>query len=124
MTDFRIDLRSLTDTERELIEAAIEKLHEASVDDHLMDTSPVYREAGALARALAILQARKPKPAPRKRKTDDPNEARGVLGPTADDKPATEQPPAAGPPLNSADFDLGPYDRRTKGKGEPAETGT
>ena len=64
MTDpFKIDLRSLTDSERELVELAIQQLAEAVAIDHdpanVEAISRAYRNAGAVVKALQLLQARK-----------------------------------------------------------------
>lgn len=68
---FKIDLRTLTDIERKLIEAAMEKLAEAAtLDTPSGDPMPpfrAYRDAGRLAQAFVIIRDRKPKPAPRTR---------------------------------------------------------
>lgn len=61
MTDpFRIDLRKLTDGQRELIEAIVEKLAQAGYDEDIEDVTHFYREAAAMARSFFILAGRNP----------------------------------------------------------------
>lgn len=80
----------MTATERELAEAALEKLdHAVEAYEYDEDTS-VYREAGALAKALRIIQARKPETKPRSRKPlPTPEEAQAAF---RDEPPTTEEP--------------------------------
>ena len=62
------DWRSIDDFERRLMDLTMQALCE---DD--------FTRAATYAKAWNAYRASKSKPAPRKRKADDPNEARGVL---------------------------------------------
>lgn len=63
-----IDFRTLDDFERQLIGLAMDALADE-------DTG----RAITFGKAWEEYRERKPKPAPRRRKADDPNEARGIL---------------------------------------------
>ena len=76
IAEFRIDLRSLSDTERDLIEAAMEKLAEAAYEE-AEDRSPFFYEAAALAQALFIIRDRKPEKPKSRRKGGDRHEPEG-----------------------------------------------